>query len=407
MAGLVLTGTASAVTSPLTATILSLSNNGSGAVRVLTSAPHLFGNGDTVRMSDIGHLIGDYVITVVGSTTFDLVGSTYTSTGTGTAKDLSLTPQVQVPIDGMTGSLQQSGMLSTFRAILDRTQALMAQIVALWQGKSTGGAGYSEQTFGYNGTGLGGTPTADSGATGVIGTAGTGSGNSGVAGFGPFGTVGQGTGAAGIGLAGSGSGTGAGLNVSGDSRGNGLGASITGTGTEGGAVITGGTAGGDGATIAAGTGSGGDGAELTGDGSGVGARCFAGATGVAAVVAGNGPVLLGYAASGTPSPDSLYANNIIKAYGSFSIDASFSTATLAEGSFGVVGVAIVGASVAVTVSNAFANTNYTVVVGSGNGGSLGACATTVIQHSTTVFYVAIANEGGGAISAINFIAVGV
>ena len=257
MAGLVLTGTASAVTSPLTATILSLSNNGSGAVRVLTSAPHLFGNGDTVRISDIGHLIGDYVITVVGSTTFDLVGSTYTSTGTGTAKDLSLTPQVQVPIDGMTGSLQQSGMISTFRAILDRTQALMAQIVALWQGKSTGGAGYSEQTFGYNGTGLGGTPTADSGATGVIGTAGTGSGNSGVAGFGPFGTVGQGTGAAGIGLAGSGSGTGAGLNVSGDSRGNGLGASITGTGTAGGAVITGGTAGGDGATIAAGTGSGG------------------------------------------------------------------------------------------------------------------------------------------------------
>ena len=269
MAGLVLTGTASAVTSPLTATILSLSNNGSGAVRVLTSAPHLFGNGDTVRISDIGHLIGDYVITVVGSTTVDLVGSTDTSTGTGTAKDLSLTPQVQVPIDGMTGSLQQSGMISTFRAILDRTQALMAQIVALWQGKSTGGAGYSEQTFGYNGTGLGGTPTADSGATGVIGTAGTGSGNSGVAGFGPFGTVGQGTGAAGIGLAGSGSGTGAGLNVSGDSRGNGLGASITGTGTEGGAVITGGTAGGDGATITAGTGSGGDGAEITGDGSGV------------------------------------------------------------------------------------------------------------------------------------------
>jgi len=120
---LVITGDARNVTAPLSATVTALANNGSGAIRVTTSAPHLFGNADLVYMQ-ASPALGDFFITVIDGTHFDLVGSTYASTGTGTATDLSLTPEIQVPTDGDTFSLQLSGMLSSLQALADRTQYL-------------------------------------------------------------------------------------------------------------------------------------------------------------------------------------------------------------------------------------------------------------------------------------------
>jgi hypothetical protein len=136
---LVLTGNQAATTTPLTATVTAIANNGSGLWRVTTSAPHLFG-------SDPGGVAGDYVelavtissspvtvygqIIVIDATHFDVLGTTYTATGTGSATDLSLTPQIQVPTDGDPGSLQLSGMLSSQSYILHRTQYLQWQT---WQ----------------------------------------------------------------------------------------------------------------------------------------------------------------------------------------------------------------------------------------------------------------------------------
>lgn len=122
---LVISGDASHITSPLAATIVGLADNGSGAVRAQTSAPHLFASGDYVHVVTITTVIDAYfVIDVIDATHFDLVGSTYVGTGTGTATDASLTPAIQVPTDGDTASLQLSGMLSALQALADRTQAL-------------------------------------------------------------------------------------------------------------------------------------------------------------------------------------------------------------------------------------------------------------------------------------------
>ncbi len=120
---LVIPGDARNVTSPLTATVIALANNGAGLIRVHTSSPHFFGNGDGVFMS-AAPAIGQFYIVVIDGTHFDLVGSTYTTTGTGTALDLSLTPQFQAPTDGDTFSQQLSGALSALQALADRTQFL-------------------------------------------------------------------------------------------------------------------------------------------------------------------------------------------------------------------------------------------------------------------------------------------
>src|SRR5580698_4334068 len=122
----VLTGSASNVTTPLVARIIALANNGSGAIRATTVAPHLFGSGDSVAVavtsSGTPVVVGTFTIAVIDSTHFDLVGSTYTATGVGNASDLSLTPQIQVPTDGDTFSAQLSGLLSAFQGLMDRTQ---------------------------------------------------------------------------------------------------------------------------------------------------------------------------------------------------------------------------------------------------------------------------------------------
>ena len=124
---IVLNGNASNVTAPLSATITALANNGSGAVRVTTSAPHLFGSNDFVALNttEIG---GIWQITVIDATHFDVVGSIFIATSAGSAIDLSLTPQVQVPTDGDTFSMQLSGMLSAIQACLDRDQYIAKQL---------------------------------------------------------------------------------------------------------------------------------------------------------------------------------------------------------------------------------------------------------------------------------------
>ena len=126
----ILNGNPGNVSTPLVRTVTALANNGSGAVRVTTSVPHLFGPSDTVLVATAA-VSGLYSITIVDATHFDLVGSTYAATSTGTVTDLSLTPQVQVPTDGDTFSMQLSGMLSALQACLDRDQYLNGRINAI------------------------------------------------------------------------------------------------------------------------------------------------------------------------------------------------------------------------------------------------------------------------------------
>ncbi len=128
-----LTGDSSIITTPLVATVTSLANNGSGAIRVTTSAPHFFGQdpgraGDTVQIVT-GVVVGSFAITVIDATHFDLIGSTFTSTSTGIATDQALTPSAQCPTDGDTFSAQLSGLLSSQQLILSRTQYLQKQAI--------------------------------------------------------------------------------------------------------------------------------------------------------------------------------------------------------------------------------------------------------------------------------------
>lgn len=129
----ILTGTSSNVTTPLTATVTAIADNGSGKWRVTTSTPHFFGNGDYVELQVTISAVAKVVfgfIAVIDATHFDVPTLAFTATGTGTASDLSLTPQILVPTDGDPFSLQLSGMLSALQGILDRTQALRFMQVA-------------------------------------------------------------------------------------------------------------------------------------------------------------------------------------------------------------------------------------------------------------------------------------
>lgn len=131
----VLTGNDTQVTTPLSATVTALSNNGSGNVRVTTAAPHYFGTNDHIFLSTTTDTGIFRCIAVVDSTHFDLQ-LTFTSSGTGTATDLSLTPQIQVSTDGDPASLQR-GMLSAIQGLLSRTQFLALQDLGLGQKSET------------------------------------------------------------------------------------------------------------------------------------------------------------------------------------------------------------------------------------------------------------------------------
>lgn len=106
------------ISTQLSATYSGLANNGSGLIRVTTSTPHLFGNNDRVLMS--GSTTGMWSITVIDATHFDLQGSTFTSGGTGSATDFSITPPFQWPTSGDPLDAQLSGLISGAQMLADR-----------------------------------------------------------------------------------------------------------------------------------------------------------------------------------------------------------------------------------------------------------------------------------------------
>lgn len=129
-------GTASNVTSPLSATITGVVWNGSTLV-VTTSAAHNFQTGDQIIISGVAWGGGitpvnnarsnPWTVTVLSATTFGLnsstnPGSTYVSGGTAT--DLSLTPATTLPSDGDARSAASVNV--ALETALDRTQYIQS-----------------------------------------------------------------------------------------------------------------------------------------------------------------------------------------------------------------------------------------------------------------------------------------
>jgi hypothetical protein len=133
----ILNGNAANITSPLARTVTALTSGAGGVVRVTTSVPHLFGPSDRVYIST-AVITGYFTINIIDSTHVDLQGTTYSSTATGTITDYSLTPQILVPTDGDTFSMQISGMLSCLQGLMDRTQWLASQVANLQQASFAG-----------------------------------------------------------------------------------------------------------------------------------------------------------------------------------------------------------------------------------------------------------------------------
>lgn len=190
-------------------------------------------------------------------------------------------------------------------------QALADRTAVLGTGLSTGKVYGNPSSYGYQGVGEGGSPSADTGnSTGVIGTGGSGN-QAGVKGFGSgggsgvVGTSGGGLGSGvvgfasstGAGVAGFSSGTGAG--VLGESTGTGAGGSFIGGSSSAGVTGTGGGAGGPGATFTGGAGNS-DGVQGTGGGTGSGGHFTGGGSnGTGATCTGAGT---GFGVNGTGGP---------------------------------------------------------------------------------------------------------
>lgn len=127
-----LTGNASQVTTPLSRTITNASN--ASPIVITTSIAHLFATGDRVNVSGVSGnnaANGTWSITKLSSTTFSLDGSTgsgaYDILSTPTAKNLSLTPQIQVPLDD--DDLDVASVNVAFEALADRTQWLASRAI--------------------------------------------------------------------------------------------------------------------------------------------------------------------------------------------------------------------------------------------------------------------------------------
>ena len=71
MSGTIIQGNPSHITTPLTASVTSLINNGSGLIRANTAAPHYFGQNDEVLVN-AGATDGTFQITVISPTAFQL-----------------------------------------------------------------------------------------------------------------------------------------------------------------------------------------------------------------------------------------------------------------------------------------------------------------------------------------------
>jgi hypothetical protein len=119
------TGNAANVTTPLTATVNGATN--ASPIVISTTASHNFNTNDTVTIDFVGGNTaanGTWVITVVDSTHFQLVGSTGSGayTAGGIALDESMTPAFQIPSDG--DAFTASSINASVQALADRTQAL-------------------------------------------------------------------------------------------------------------------------------------------------------------------------------------------------------------------------------------------------------------------------------------------
>jgi len=124
-------GNPSNISNTLMATVSGAANNGSGLIRITTSAAHYFSTYDTVVVASVGGVPaadGTWTITVIDATHFDLIGSTFSGTYTsgGTAEDISLTPPAQLPSDGEAGTVES--IEASIQNLFDRSQFIEAQI---------------------------------------------------------------------------------------------------------------------------------------------------------------------------------------------------------------------------------------------------------------------------------------
>ncbi len=133
------TGNPSNVTTSLVAAVSGTGPGAGGTVRITTSAPHLFGQGDRVQGSGVGGTTEANTlrfISVIDASHFDMIGTTFVNAWTsgGIMTDTSLTPQIQLPTDGDPASAQLSGLLSSQVGILDRTQFLQKEVYDIQHG---------------------------------------------------------------------------------------------------------------------------------------------------------------------------------------------------------------------------------------------------------------------------------
>lgn len=114
------------ITTPLIRTITAAAS-AAGLIRLTTSVAHDFADNDRVYVYGVAGTTeanGYWTITVTGSTTFTLNGSTFTNayTSGGKALDLSLSPAIQFPSDGEDGTAES--ILAALESLCDRTQYL-------------------------------------------------------------------------------------------------------------------------------------------------------------------------------------------------------------------------------------------------------------------------------------------
>lgn len=108
---------------------ISTTSNSSGLVLVTTTGAHGMSTSDNVYIAGaVGVVPGFYTITVTGSNTFTLDGSTFTSGGSGgTALDFSLGPAYTYAADGEFGSIES--IVSMIQTMGDRSQYLQNQAI--------------------------------------------------------------------------------------------------------------------------------------------------------------------------------------------------------------------------------------------------------------------------------------
>jgi len=123
----VVNGCSDDVTTPLTRSITGCASGSGGVIRVTTSGSHDYGPCDHVTVSGVTGTTeanGNWEITIVDSTHFELDGSTFANAyaSGGSVVDHSLTPQLQMPSNGEAGVVD--ALVSAVDALASRTQYL-------------------------------------------------------------------------------------------------------------------------------------------------------------------------------------------------------------------------------------------------------------------------------------------